>query len=209
MAATDRAAGTSGVGWRRPPSGSIVAACGGALTLASLFLPWYSLRLRITDFAGVSQLALMHVPGGDSYLDCSALGPPCHESLTVGALAGGIWDWRTLTAVGAAAIVLYVVFSAQIVFSAQTGPAARQRPDGQVLIGLGFGTAVVTAAALVVSPLGGPDSATRFGLSSSLSYGAPVGLVGSLVAVLGGVLLWQRARSVGRRPHLSLPVPQA
>jgi hypothetical protein len=203
MAATDRAAATSGVGWRRPPTGSIVAACGGSLTLASLFLPWYSLRLRITDFAGVSQLALMQVPGGDSYLDCYALGPPCHESLTVGALAGGIWDWRTLTAVGAAAIVLYVAFSAQ------TGPAARQFPDGQVLMGLGFGTAVVIAAALVVSPLGVPDTASRFGLSSSLSYGAPVGLAGSLVAMLGGVLLWQRARSAGRRGHLSLAVPQA
>jgi hypothetical protein len=188
MAASDRTAAASPVGWRRPRPGSIIAACGGTLTLASLFLPWYSLRLRITDFAGVSQLAVIHVHGGDSYFACDALGPTCHESLTVGALAAGIWDWRTLTAVGAAAIVLYVVFSAQ------SGPRARRRPDGQVLIGLGFGTAVMTLAALIVSPVSVPDSDTQLGLSSSPSYGSAVGLAGSLVAVLGGVLAWRNEK---------------
>src|SRR5258706_4176224 len=108
---TQPAQGVSGVlaqdiRWRRPPSGSLIAAVGAAVTLVSLFLPWYALRLQITDYRSLSAVAMIHINGGR--LLCDPPGPECHETLSVGALVAGVLGWRSLIAVGAAGILLSV-----------------------------------------------------------------------------------------------------
>jgi hypothetical protein len=173
------------------------------MTLTSLFLPWYSLRLSATNFASVSIFAQIHVRGGDRYFSCEPIKPMCRESLTAGALVAGIWDWRTLIALGAAAIVLYVVIRAQ------SASAPRHWPDWQVLVALGTGTAAVTIIAAVVSPVGVPESALPLRLSSSLAYGAAIGVAGALTALLGGLMLWWTARGASKGARLSVPIPQA
>jgi hypothetical protein len=171
--------------------------------LTSLFLPWYTLRLSATNFASVSIFAQIHVQGGDRYFSCNAIKPMCQESLTAGALVAGIWDWRTLIALGAAAIVLYVVIRAQ------SGSMPGRWPDWQVLVALGGPTAVVAVIAAVVSPVSVPVSALPLRVSSSLAYGGAAGLAGALAALLGGLLLWWTGRGASKGARLSVPIPQA
>ena len=201
MTGFDQASPVQRPGWQRPAPGGLVAAAGGAVTLTSLFLPWYTLRLSATNFASVSIFAQIHVHGGAR--SCDPIKPMCRESLNAGALVAGIWDWRTLIALGAAAVVLYVVIRAQ----SGTGP--RQWPDWQVLVALGGGTAVVTVIAFVVSPVSAPVSASPLRLSSSLAYGAAIGIAGALVALTGGLMLWWTERGATERARLSVPIPQA
>ena len=203
MTGSDQASPAQGPGWRRPAQGGLVAAAGGAVTLTSLFLPWYTLRLSATNFASVSVFAQIHVHGGDRYLSCDPIKPMCGESLTAGALVAGIWDWRTLIALGAAAVLLYVVIRAQ----SGTGP--REWPDWQVLVALGCGTAAVTVIAAVVSPVSVPVSALSLRLSWSLAYGAAIGVAGALAAMIGGLMLWRTERGLSRRARLPVPIPQA
>jgi hypothetical protein len=173
------------------------------MTLTSLFLPWYTLRLSATNFASVSIFAQLHVHGADRYFSCDPIKPMCRESLTAGALVAGIWDWRTLIALGAAAIVLWVVISAQ------SGTGLRRWQDWQVLLALGTGTAAVTIIAVAVSPVSAPASALPLRLSSSLAYGSAFGVAGALAALLGGLMLWRTARGAGKGARLSVPIPQA
>jgi hypothetical protein len=202
MTGSDQASRAKGPGWQRPAPGGLVAAAGGAMTLTSLFLPWYTLRLSATNFASVSIFAQIHGHGGDRYFSCDPIKPMCRESLTAGALVAGIWDWRTLIAIGAAAVVLYVVIRAQ------SGTGLRQWPDWQVLVALGGGTAAVAAIAAVVSPVSVTQSALPLRLSSSVAYGAAIGVAGALAALIGGLMLWWTERaSEGAR--LSAPIPQA
>jgi len=203
MTGSDQASPAQGPGWQRPAPGGLVAAAGGAVTLTSLFLPWYTLRLAATNFASVSIFTQIHVHGGDRYFSCDPIKPVCRESLTAGALVAGIWDWRTLIALGAAAIVLYVLIRAQ----SGTGP--RRWPDWQVLVALGTATAAVAIIAAVVSPVGVPASALPLRVSSSLAYGSAIGVAGALAGLLGGLMLWWTARGAGKVARLSVPVPQA
>src|SRR5215467_16325675 len=200
---SDQAAPAQGPGWQRPAPGGLVAAAGGAMTLTSLFLPWYALRLSATNFASVSIFAQIHVYGGDRYFSCDPVKPVCRESLTTGALVAGIWDWRTMIALGAAAIVLYVVIRAQ------SGTSPRRWPDWQVLVALGSVTAAVTVIAFMVSPVSAPVRASPLRLSSSLAYGAAIGIAGALVALTGGLMLWWTERGATERARLSVPIPQA
>jgi len=203
MSGSDQAAPAQGPGWQRPAPGALVAAGGGAMTLTSLFLPWYALRLSATNFASVSIFAQIHLNGGDRSFACDPVKPVCRESLTTGALVAGIWDWRTMIALGSAAIVLYVVIRAQ------SGTSPRRWPDWQVLVALGSGTAAVTGIAAVVSPVSVPDSALPLRLSSSLAYGSAIGVAGALAALLGGLMLWRTARGATKGASLSVPIPQA
>jgi hypothetical protein len=173
------------------------------MTLTSLFLPWYTLRLSATNFASVSIFAQIHVQGGDRYFSCDPVKPMCRESLTAGPLVAGIWDWRTLIALGAAAVVLYVVIRAQ----SGTGPS--QWPDWQALVGLGGGTAAVAVIAAVVSPVTVQESTLPLRLSSSLAYGSAIGVAGTLAALVGGLMLWWTARGASKGARLSVPIPQA
>jgi hypothetical protein len=127
----------------------------------------------------------------------------CRESLTAGALVAGIWDWRTLIAIGAAAIMLYVLIRAQ----SGTGPS---RWSGwQVLVALGTCTAAVTIIAAVVSPVSVPEPTLSLSLRSSMAYGAAIGVAGALAALLGGLMLWWTARGASEGARLSVPIPQA
>src|SRR5258706_12695729 len=90
---TQPAQGVSGVlaediRWRRPPSGSLIAAVGAAVTLVSLFLPWYALRLQITDYRSLSAVAMIHINGGPP--PCDPPGPDRHENFSRGAPRGGV-----------------------------------------------------------------------------------------------------------------------
>src|SRR5713226_8881014 len=119
-------------------------------------------------------------------LICDPPGPECHETLSVGALVAGIWDWRSLIAVGAAVIILYVALRAM-----QPESASRRLRDWQVVTVLATATALPALAAVVVDPVSVPATGARLGLDSALSYGAIVGLAGALVAVIGGLMLWR------------------
>ena len=95
----------------RPATGNVVTAAGAAVTLGSLFLPWYVVHLRITGYASLSVFGMLHV--GNMHLSCAPrAGASCSASATVGALAAGVWDWRALIAVGAAGILLLQVLRA-------------------------------------------------------------------------------------------------
>ncbi len=202
MSASDHAAPASGPRWQRPPTGSLIAVAGSVVMLASLLLPWYVVRARPVHYDDLSTFAVLHASG--MRLVCESSARPCSLSASTGVLAAGIWDWRTLIAVGSGAIALYVVIGAQ----AARFAAARQR-DWQVLIALAASTAAVTLAAAIVSPVSGPDGAALLGLSSSSAYGTAVGLAGALAAVVGAALLWRTESAASEGPHLSLPVPQA
>ena len=205
---TQPAQGVSGVlaqdiRWRRPPSGSLIAAVGAAVTLVSLFLPWYALRLQITDYRSLSAVAMIHINGGR--LLCDPSGPECHETLSVGALVAGIWDWRSLIAVGAAVIILYVALRAM-----QPESASRRLRDWQVVTVLATATALPALAAVVVDPVSAPATGARLGLDSALSYGAIVGPAGAVVAVIGGLMLWRsNYGSIDNRARFVTVGPQA
>jgi hypothetical protein len=191
-----------------PATGSVVAGVGAAVTLGSLFLPWYVVHLRITGYAGLSVFAMLHV--GNMHLSCAPqTGASCTVSATVGALAAGVWDWRALIAVGAASILLLQVLRAM----------NRGRPPGrmrqwQAVTAVAAATAACVLAAVLASPLTVPGEAglglslgRGFGLSASLSYGAAVGLCGAVTAVIGGLwggrlsLWWPRRLTVGGGRH--------
>ncbi len=166
----------------RPATGSLVAGAGAGLTLGSLFLPWYVVHLRITGYASLSVFALLRV--GNMHLSCHPpAGTSCSASAAVDALAAGAWDWRALIAVGAASVLLLLVFRAM----------NRGRPHGRLLRGqtvtaVAAATAAFVLAAVLAKPLTVPGAA-ELGLSASLSYGAAVGLCGAVAAVIGGLLL--------------------
>jgi len=205
---TQPAQGVSGVlaqdiRWRRPPSGSLIAAVGAAVTLVSLFLPWYALRLQITDYRSLSAFAMIHINGGR--LLCDPSGPECHETLSVGALVAGIWDWRSLIAVGAAVIILYVALQAM-----QPESASRRLRDWQVVTVLATATALPALAAVVVDPVSVPATGARLGLDSALAYGAIVGPAGAVVAAVGGLMLWRsNYGSIDNRERFVTVGPQA
>src|SRR5258706_7025841 len=186
---TQPAQGVSGVlaediRWRRPPSRSLIAAVGAAVMLGSLFLPWYALRLQIPDYRSLSAVAMIHINGGRRL--CAPPGPECHETLRCGALVAGSWHWRSLIAVGAAVIILYVAFRAM-----QPESASRRLRDWQVVTVLATATALPALAAVVVDPVSVPATGARLGLDSALSYGAIVGPAGAVVAVIGGLMVWR------------------
>ena len=170
---------------QRPAPGSLVAGTGAVLTLGSLFLPWYVVHLRITGYASLSVFAMLRV--GNMHLNCDPrAGSSCSASATVDALAAGVWDWRALIAVGAACVLLLLVFRAM----------NRSRPHGRLLrwqtvTAVAAATAACVLAAALAKPLTVPGAA-ELGLSASLSYGAVVGLCGAVAASTGGLLLRDR-----------------
>ena len=177
----------------RPAAGGVVAGVGAAVTLGSLFLPWYVVHLRITGYASLSVFALLHV--GNMHVSCAPLaGASCSASATVGALAAGVWDWRAMIAVGAASILLL-----QLLRAMNRGrPPARMR-HWKAVTAVAAATAACVLAAVLASPVTVPGPAglglgRGFGLSASLSYGAAVGLCGAVTAVIGGLLLRDRIR---------------
>ena len=191
----------------RPATGSVVAGAGAAVTLGSLFLPWYVVHLRITGYASLSVFAMLHV--GNMHLSCAPrAGASCAASATVDALAAGVWDWRALIAVGAAGILLLQVFRAM-----NRGRPPGRLPHWQAVTAVAAATAACVLAAVLADPLTVPGAAglglslgRGFGLSASLSYGAAVGLAGAVVAVAGGLLLRDRilcsgSASSARGPH--------
>lgn len=212
---------------RRPAAGRLIAAAGAAVTLGSMFLPWYSVSLRIRSYADLSVLALARIDGAG--LQCSTpSGSGCHVSAQVGALAAGVWDWRTLIAVGAAAVLAVVVArairpaqppSAQPANarpagarSADTAPARVKPTPWQVLAAFTAGTVALVTAAIVVSPVAQPGlPGPPLDLSSSPSYGAIVGLAGSLIALAGALLAAPWATRMSHRPAAAaasrLPAP--
>jgi len=188
--------------WLRPANGGLIAAAGSAAMLVSLFLPWYAVRVQILGHhVDSSAFAMLRI--GSMQLACDQpAGSPCSEPAGVAALAAGIWDWRTLIAVGAAAIVLYVMVRAQ-------NGSVPGRRDGQVLTALAAGTAGVTVAAAAVSPVSVTGPAW-LGIISVPSYGAGVGLAGAAVAVAGALLLWRGgARGADHQARLEPASPRA
>ncbi len=182
--------------WHRPANGSLIAATGSAVMLVSLLLPWYAVRVQIIHYGDLSTSALLRL--GDVRFLCD---PACSESAGVGPLAAGVWDWRTLIAVGAAAMVLCVMVRAQ-------NGSAPGRRDGQVLTALAVGTAGVTLA-VVVSPVSVAGPAW-LGITSAPSYGAAVGLGGAAAAVAGALLLWRgSARGASHQERLAPSSPRA
>lgn len=173
----------SGAGQWRRPAAYLAACAGAAVTLGSMFLPWYVVHLRVVSYADLSEFVLLHV--GGLHLSCEPrAGASCFVSARVGALAGGIADWRTLIAVGAAAILLYLGLRAM-----NAGRAAGLAREWRVVTVLAAVTGLLAAAGLVVNPLTVPAGATGPGLNASLSYGGIVGLAGALAAVAGGLAL--------------------
>lgn len=167
----------------------MLAASGAAVVLASMFLPWYSVSLRISSYADLSLVAIARI--NTAGLVC---GPPaghgCHVSAQVGALTGGIWDWRTLIAVGAAAVLVLIVAGAM-------RPAAREPRRAtpgrwRLLLGCAAVTAALVTAALLISPISPKTQpglpAPSLALTCSLSYGAVAGLAGALIALAGALL---------------------
>jgi len=171
-----------------PATGSLVAGAGAGLTLGSLFLPWYVVHLRITGYASLSVFAMLRV--GNMHLNCHPpAGTSCSASAAVDALAAGAWDWRALIAVGAASVLLLLVFRAM----------NRGRPHGWLLRGqtvtaVAAATVACVLAAGLANPLTVPGAA-ELGLSASLSYGAAFGLCGAVAAVSGGLLLRRSAEA--------------
>src|SRR5262245_66040679 len=96
MTGSDQASPAQGPGWQRPAPGGLVAAAGGAITLTSLFLPWYTLRLAATNFASVSIFTQIHMHGGDRYFSCDPIKPVCRESLNHAVQVAGTRGFRKL-----------------------------------------------------------------------------------------------------------------
>ncbi len=187
-------------GRRRIVAGLLIAAAGAVTTLGSMFLPWYSVSVRIRSYADLSIVANARIDSAG--LVCGApSGGGCHVSAQVGALTGGVWDWRTLIAVGAAVVLVIVAARAMRPGRSRpeaAGPAPIRRGRWRVLAAAAAATAGLVAAAILVSPVGSaaagqPGSHGQpLDLSSSLAYGAIVGLAGALVALTGTVLAGSR-----------------
>ena len=167
---------------QRPATGSIVAGTGAMVTLGSIFLPWYVVHLQITGYASLSVFAMLRV--GNMHLLCSPpAGASCPTSASVDALAAGAWDWRALIAVGAASILLLLVFR-----GINRGRSGGRMPHRQAVAVVAAALAVCILAAMAVNPLT-VSGAAAIGMSTSLSYGAAIGMVGAVGAIIGGLLL--------------------
>lgn len=195
----------TGPGGRQPVTGGqqvtgrLIAAAGAVVTLASMFLPWYSVNLRISSYADLSIMAIARI--NSAGLVCGRQpGHGCHVSAQVGPLTGGIWDWRPLIAVGAAAVLILVLAAAMR--PAERRPAPFRPARWRVLLGAAAVTAALVTAAVLVSPVSAHSQpglpAPSLVLTSSLSYGAFAGLAGALIALAGAVLAAPPALGEGR-----------
>ncbi|HEX9065649.1 MAG TPA: hypothetical protein VF843_11110 [Streptosporangiaceae bacterium] len=174
-------------------AGRLIAAAGAAITLASMFLPWYSVSLRIKSYADLATFANAHVGGAHLVCDPPA-GAGCHLSAQVGALTQGIGDWRTLIAVSAAAVLLSVVLRA-------TRPG-RAGGGWRLLTVLAAVTSGLAVAAVLVGPVGPAPAAgllgSRIDLASSASFGVFVAVAGAMLALAGALLSGPWGRAVAR-----------
>ena len=140
---------------RRSSAGQLIAVSGAVITLASMFLPWYTVSVRIRSYADLSIVAIARIDSGG--MVCSPpSGHGCHVSAQVGALTGGIWDWRTLIAVGAAAVLVLVV--ARATRPAQIPPVQTPPVRWRLLAGFTAATTVLVMTAAPAAATGLPAS---------------------------------------------------
>ncbi len=173
---------------RRVAAGRACALAGALITLGSMFLPWYTLRLRISSYADLSAFAIVHIGGARLNCDPPA-GGGCHLSAQVGVLATGLWNWRALIAAGAAGIAACVLL--RVLRAGPDSPRA-----WRALTVFAAATTVLVLAALLTGPIGptAPPGMPSLGLdlASSPAYGAFLALAGALAALAGAVLARRR-----------------
>ncbi len=102
--------GQAGAAASGPAGWQSVAGTGAAVTLGSMFLPWYVVHLRdhrVCQPVGFRDAARREHATG---LRAARRGVVLRIGQSVGALAAGVWDWRALIAVGAASVLLLLAF---------------------------------------------------------------------------------------------------
>lgn len=162
--------------------GDLIAGGGALLLLIALFLPWYSAHQSavtrtpsVTDAAKLESLALAICGGRTACLNSNA------TTISISALHGGAGGWRLLILLLALVTLAYLAVRAFL-------PQEPKLPvqHWQIVTGVTALMALLAILALLANPL---SIFNGFGATASVGFGAIIGVIVALGAVVGGVLL--------------------
>jgi hypothetical protein len=177
--------------------GDLIAGGGSLLLLIALFLPWYTAHHSpatktpsAADIAKITSLANA-ICGGIS--NCGNNDP------SISALHSGAGGWRYLILILAIVTLVYVLVRAFLPSEPRLGVQ-----HWQLVIGLTGMTALLALIALIANPL---SILNGFGATASIGFGAIIGVIVALAAVVGGILLRTGAPSAGAGTPPAGPAP--
>jgi hypothetical protein len=167
--------------FRRLRPGDLIAEIASFLVLISLFIPWYSFAASADSASAnptLAQQQLVLAICSDQPAVCASNVPP---QFGVSALGGGAGGWRFLILVVAIIAVLYVL-SRTLDAVNQTIPY-----HWQLLVGITALQGLLVLIAFFANPL------SIFGSlgSSSWAFGAFLGLIAAIAAVVGAIMVMQ------------------
>jgi hypothetical protein len=161
--------------------GDLIAGIASFLVLISLFIPWYSFAASADSASASPTLAqqqLVLAICSDQPAVCASNVPP---QFGVSALGGGAGGWRFLILVVAIVAMLYVL--------SRTLDAVNQAIPyhWQLLVGITALQGLLVLIAFFANPL------SIFGSlgSSSWAFGAFLGLIAGIAAVVGAIMVMQ------------------